>query len=441
MSAATGGSPGSREVRITTTLPDGTKISFYGDPDDPNLLDPFDGPWMEPEDEYSPDVEGEPEWANVVRLPIAEQRITIAARPEGCTKAPEPQALWHTPDGEPWATIGPRHLRVRSNQFREWLARQLYQSNGEAASKYKVDELVSVYAARATFDGPEHRVYLRRARAEDAIWLDLADAEGRAVRISKDGWQVMAAREVLVRFDRPPNMRALPEPLCQEADLDCLRPLLNLSDKDTFRLLLTWLSFAILPDEPYPIIAVSGPAGAAKSSFAEFVRNIIDPSAVPLLGVPRGQDLVADAKNNAVLCFDNLSTISPSLADDLCRLATGGGMGGRKLYTDDAEATFNASRPMVLTGINEVTTRGDLADRTIVVRLEAIPESGRRTAAEMREEFEYAHPRVLAGLLDTIVLALRPNTEVKERRRPLPRMADFGEWGFAIAPRSRLDGR
>jgi hypothetical protein len=57
-------------------------------------------------------------------------------------------------------------------------------------------------------------------------------------------------------------------------------------------------------------------------------------------------------------------TISAYLADDLCRLATGGGLGGRKFYTNDGEATFNARRPVLLTGINDVATRGDLADRT-----------------------------------------------------------------------------
>jgi hypothetical protein len=53
-----------------------------------------------------------------------------------------------------------------------------------------------------------------------------------------------------------------------------------------FRLLLTWLSFAIVPDKPYPIIAVTGPARAASSSFAEFARTAIDQSEVPLVVAP-----------------------------------------------------------------------------------------------------------------------------------------------------------
>jgi hypothetical protein len=128
------------------------------------------------------------------------------------------------------------------------------------------------------------------ARDGGAIWLDLADAEGRAVRIDKDGWGLVSAGQVTPKFFRPANMRPLPEPLPGEADASLLRRLLNLSDENTFQLLLTWLAFAIVPDKPYPIIAVSGPAGAAKSSFAEFVRATIDPSEVPLFGMPKRDD-------------------------------------------------------------------------------------------------------------------------------------------------------
>jgi len=48
--------------------------------------------------------------------------------------------------------------------------------------------------------GPEHRVPRRMAQDVDAIWLDLADVEGRAVRIDKEGWRVGLAAEVAAKF-------------------------------------------------------------------------------------------------------------------------------------------------------------------------------------------------------------------------------------------------
>jgi hypothetical protein len=41
----------------------------------------------------------------------------------------------------------------------------------------------------------------------------------------------------------------------------------------------------------------------------------------------------------------------------------------RQLYTDDAEVLFEAARPMLLNGIEDVIGRPDLADRTIVLTL------------------------------------------------------------------------
>ena len=87
---------------------------------------------------------------------------------------------------------------------------------------------------------------------------------------------------------------------------------------------------------------------------------------------------VLPGRKTPVIVLDNLSVLPAAVQDDLGRLATGGGIGGRKLYTNDGDASFNASRPVIMTGINNLATRGDLADRSIVIHLEKIPDTGRR---------------------------------------------------------------
>jgi hypothetical protein len=256
------------------------------------------------------------------------------------------------------------------------------------------------------------------------------DRAGRVVHISAEGWRIVS--EAPVKFYRPPNMKPLPQPLRSEADANLLQLLLNLPNENEFRLLLTACSFALLPGKPYPIIVFEGQAGAAKTSAARIVRNTLDPNEVPVAGMPHGQDLVACAKNNAVIVLDNLSVLPAAVQDDLCRLATGGGMGGRKLYTNDGDASFNASRPVIMTGINNLATRGDLADRALPFHLAEIV--SRKTDAEIQAGFAYAHPRVFAGLLDIMVVGLRGLEEVQRARRPLERMADFTQWGYAVAP-------
>ena len=63
---------------------------------------------------------------------------------------------------------------------------------------------------------------------------------------------------------------------------------------------------------------------------------------------------------------------TPWLSDALCRLATGGGFGTRQLYSDDEESLFEARRPVLLNGIEEVAVRGDLLDRSLIVTLSPI---------------------------------------------------------------------
>ena len=75
------------------------------------------------------------------------------------------------------------------------------------------------------------------------------------------------------------------------------------------------------------------------------------------------QDLFIDADKNWVLVYDNLSTIPEYMADAFCRIATGGGFSTRKLYSGRDQETFPASRPQLLTGIDDLAVRADLRER------------------------------------------------------------------------------
>ena len=344
--------------------------------------------------------------------------------------APRPNELWHWRQ-EAWATLpNGWNYPVQSPEFRHWLVGECVRL-GQGSKKGRIDALVEMYAAIALYEGSEYQLHLRTAPAlNGGVYIDLADRAGRAVHVNAEGWRIVPRAPV--KFYRPSNMKALPRPLREEADASLLQYLLNLPQESEFRLLLTACSFALLPGKAYPIIVFEGQAGAAKTSAARIVRNTLDPSEVPVMGMPRGQDLVSCAKNNAVIVLDNLSVLPAAVQDDLCRLATGGGLGGRKLYTNDGDASFNASRPIIMTGINNLATRGDLADRALPFHLAEVVT--RKTDAEIQAGFSYAHPRVLADLLDIMVTGLRRLQEVQRARRPLERMADFTQWGYAVAP-------
>src|SRR5262249_35868902 len=120
------------------------------------------------------------------------------------------------------------------------------------------------------------------------------------------------------------------------------------------------------------------------------------------------------------------------LSDALCTLATGGGFATRELYTDADEKLFDAVRPVVLNGIEDLATRGDLLDRAINLTLPQIPDERRGDEDDLWRQFEESRPRLLGALLDAVSTALRNRPHVKLAHKP--RMADFACWVVAAEP-------
>ena len=94
-------------------------------------------------------------------------------------------------------------------------------------------------------------------------------------------------------------------------------------------------------------------------------RALVDPNTASLRSEPREpRDLMIAANNGWVIALDNLSGIQAWQSDCLCRLSTGGGFSTRTLYENDEETIFDATRPAIINGIDDVATRADLLDRS-----------------------------------------------------------------------------
>ena len=197
--------------------------------------------------------------------------------------------------------------------------------------------------------------------------------------------------------------------------------------------MVAWALAVLRNRGPYPVIVLSGEQGSAKSTVSAILRSLLDPNSAPLRALPReDRDLFIAANNSHVLAFDNVSGLQPWISDTLCRLSTGGGFAVRQLYTDRDEVLFDAVRPVILNGIEDIAARPDLADRAIFLTLESIPEERRRPEAELWAAFETERPRILGALLDAVVQGLRRLPDTKLER--LPRMADFALWASACEP-------
>jgi hypothetical protein len=339
--------------------------------------------------------------------------------------------LLHTPDGTGFADLDINGHRetwpIRAKGFRRWLARRFFEATEGAPSSEALQSVLNVIEAKAHFDAPERQVHIRVGGLDGKLYLDLCHETWRAVEIDTAGWRVIDSPPV--RFRRASGMQPLPVPM-PGGSITALRSFLNVQTDADFVLVVAWALAVLRNHGPYPVVVLSGEQGSAKSTFSAILRALLDPNTAPLRALPReDRDLFIAASNGHVLAFDNVSGLPAWISDTLCRLATGGGFAVRQLYTDQDEVLFDATRPAILNGIEDIVARPDLADRAVFLTLQPIPEERRRPEAELWTAFATERPRILGVLLDAVVEGLKRLPETHLPR--LPRMADFALWATA----------
>ncbi len=343
--------------------------------------------------------------------------------------------LFHAPDGDTycdWYVAGHRETHpLRSSGCKALLRREYYLRHKGSPNAEAMTQALEMLSAKALYDGAVHAVHLRMAHVDGAIYLDLCDKDWRQVEITEDGWQLVD--DSPVRFVRKKKMLPIPEPehggaiptlggLCDHLNLD--------SDSDEFKLLVGWLLGTLRGKGPFPVLGIGGEQGSAKSDMLYLMKRLVDPTKGGLRGPPKDdRDLFISALNGYILAFDNFSHISPGLADSICRLATGAGFSTRALFTDDDEVVFDGQRPIAITSIADVQTRSDLADRSMLVTLKAIPKNKRKLQEDVYRDFDAARPKILGALLNVVAHGLMRYPDV--RPNVLPRMADFAKWLIA----------
>lgn len=329
--------------------------------------------------------------------------------------------LFHDQGGTAYARIGNRVFGIDSRDYREALTGEFYALTNKGPNRNAVGDACATLAAQAKFAGPCHHVWLRVGEDEGNVVIDCGD--GRVVIVTPSG--PLVAEDAPVRFRRTSGMLALPQ--IGKPNFSLLWNYVNVRP-DHRPLIAGFLLAALRPRGPYPLLIFEGEQGVGKSTLTKFIRYLVDPSTSAVRAPPKEvRDLLVGALNGWLLALDNLSYLSAELSDALCRLATGGAISERALFTNTDEILIEVQRPAILNGIEDPATRPDLADRAIHIEVERA--SVERTEADLWRDFERDAPAIFAGLLGGLVASLRGHTTVQVGR--LPRMADFATWASA----------
>lgn len=356
-----------------------------------------------------------------------EDRATISERVLKLAFAAE---YFITPDKATYADIRVNGVRethsIRSRAFRLWITGQFYEAEEKAINANAMAEVLGVLDARAYRSNIVQEVNLRAAEHEGKLYIDLGSANWSAVEIDAQGWRIVA--EPPIRFTRPESLLALPTPI-EGGSLDELKELINVNG-DSWVLIATFLLSCFRPNKTYPVLVLSAVRGSGKTAAAEILKGLIDPGKGSLIKLTNDtRNLASAAVNRWLMVYDNVGYISPDQSDDLCRMATNFGFSTRTLHTTAEETTLEFTRPQIITAIDALVTRDDLADRVLMAQLGEITEVNRLAQAELASRTEAARPRILGALFTALsqTLAKLPDT----RPESLPRMADYALFSIA----------
>ena len=139
-------------------------------------------------------------------------------------------------------------------------------------------------------------------------------------------------------------------------------------------MIVAWLLAALRSRGPYPLLAISGEQGSAKTVLSKLLKALIDPNAAPVRALSREErELLIAANNGHLLAFDHVSgrrigfrmPFAGWRPVAVLRCAGSTPMTRRCCFRHPA---------ILLNGIEDVIGRPDLGDRAIFLTLAPIPE-------------------------------------------------------------------
>ena len=121
--------------------------------------------------------------------------------------------------------------RLKSREFTGWLRRRYFEEENAAPNNEAMSTALGMIEAHAHYRAPEREVFVRSGGAGGKIYIDLCDADWRAVEVDADGWRVNGAPPV--RFRRTAGMQPLPVPV-PGGTVGTLKNYLNVRSDDDF---------------------------------------------------------------------------------------------------------------------------------------------------------------------------------------------------------------
>lgn len=291
---------------------------------------------------------------------------------------------------------------------------------------------------RALARQQNNKVFIHNRIAPDGhggYLVDLGNSAGEVAHITRIGWSIKPNPDVA--FRRGGGYGELRVSTSQEQSKEAWSRVTQWLESKGIRpkmapvvgvLLCEWLR----PDTPNPLAELLGAAGLGKTTAANQLSSLVDPTVTGALPSTKLQEseVAAAVSNRYIIGYDNAGgPLQDSEQDLCCKIATGTLLASRLLYAQGEEHQVKALAPIIVTAIVPVITRADARSRTIQIVLEH--RVGYEGAGGVAAAFDTERAELTSALF-TLLAAGLAGLPAARIRTYTHRLADFDQLGEAI---------
>ena len=257
--------------------------------------------------------------------------------------------------------------------------------------------------SQAHHGGKVYPIFVRVGEYGGKYYLDCTDERWTAIEISKHGWKQVDTPPVrFVRHENTPIIMPTKGGSFQD-----LKQFANVS-REAMAALAVFLMGSLTLSTAYPILILNGEQRTGKTLLVRYLKRIFDPTVNTESSLPRTEEaLFLQAQKIHFITYGNLeeSRSDAQILAALARLSTGGAAPPmRGLYTQNKLITLKATKPIILSGIENVLQGNDQFDRALVVELQPLDQS--LPDWQLEERFQKYAPSFFGAVLDGLVEAL-----------------------------------
>ncbi len=294
--------------------------------------------------------------------------------------------------------------------------------------------VLRVYENQAILKERTEALHQRIAGTAGYMEYFLADKNWKRVIIKPGGWNI--SNTGIYNFLKPASTQEQVLP-AEQGNLALLDAYINLPPRE-LQLFKIHLIQLFMPHSTHLAMVLNSSKGTGKSTLSRIIRELIDPCLAGICSTPKSYHDFENLLANENLCIlDNTAIFSEEISNLLAAAITGTSVTRRKLYTNREQVVSRLKTALVVNGIEIISPKSDLCERSLCYQLQKIEQKNRRTDTEFWNAFQCDKPQILAGVFDTISKAMCMKQELGLRKRH--RMADAFEDMAAIAAAMDLD--